>query len=565
MYFQILPRGFIYFFWFVSCIPVVCASGLGATSGYDATIVIDINDLKKKVNRNLFGISLAKLYRQQWRPPVDLTDRDLRQLVEELAPVFISLDNTQLGLPFYIDSTGKKSGRLSTQETLARMNIPRRGVAKQLLERVAQNKFYNKGQPPHKNYDDLLQYFQSLKSAPRFAVRIPVFFTDVQGIYRSLSHKLDPESGIDLIRYFNDPIDSKFGKARAKNGQEAPYDIQYIVLGNELWANNMWENLAIKDIAGQINSFSNKIRSVYPNIKIGINLLDDSYPHLFFKPGIEKNHKKLARYNHALFSEIKDNIDFVTFHVYGGLGGEDLNKPLDSTQWQYVLSQSFLKSRYNVPQKHASFVNKPDSGISIAIDEYSGPTSTLGGAVYNADYIIHLLENDYEYATGWSLGIMEPDNYFGIIGVNKKSGTDRYYRKPGFFSLKLFTHYMKGSLTGYNIDSPKYSTKKIKWDRYYDWPAEIDIPSLSMVSSRQDKTIYTIIVNRNIDKDIKTRIRLKGKTNGESARMFVLSGDSPNATQVHIIEKNLSVNGQLFDVVLSRHSVTAIEITLSQH
>jgi len=567
MHSQTLLRGFVRFFWLVlfASVFVVFASNAETRSEYNATIIIDSNDLKKAVNRNLFGISLAKLYRQQWRSPVDLTNPDLKLLLEELSPTFITLDNTQLGLPFYIDSTGKKSGRLSTQESLERMNIPQKGVAKQLLEKVARNKYYNRGQPPHKNYDDLLQYFQSLGSSPGFAVRIPVFFTDVQGVFRSLSYKLDPRSGTDLVRYFNDPADSKFGKSREKNGHKAPYNIQYVVLGNELWANNMWEGLTIKDIADQIKSFSNGIRAADPNIKLGINLLDDSYPHKFFKPDMEKKYKKLMDYNQAILEKIRDDIDFVTFHVYGGLATEDLNKPVKYTQWQYILSQSFFKTRYNVPQKLYSFVNNDDSKISIAIDEYSGPTSTLGGAVYNADYIVHMLKNNYEYATGWSLGIMEPDNHFGIIGVDKKSGRDSYYRKPGFFALKLFTRHMKGRLVGYSIDSPEYSTKKIKWERYFDWPAETNIPSLSMVASKQGEKIYAIIVNRNIRKDIKTRIILKGESSGGNARLFVLSGDSPDSTQVNIVEKDLDIDGKSISVVFSRHSVTAIEITPDRH
>jgi len=567
MYFRNLPHNCIHYLWLVSCISVfiIYASSSEATSGYDATIIINTNDFKKKVNRNLFGIALAKLHRQQWRPPVDLTNPNLKQLLEELSPTFITLDNTQLGLPFYIDSTGKQSERLSTQETLVRMNISRKGVAEELLGEIAKSEFYNKGQPPHKNYDDILQYFKSLKSAPEFAIRIPVFFTDVQGTFRSLDHKLAPETGVELIRYFNDPPDSKFGKLRAKNGQKAPYNIHYIVLGNELWANNMWEGLEIGDIADQIKSFSDEIKAIYPNIKLGVNFLDDVYPHRFFKPGVEKQHKKLINYNQALLAKIKDNIDFITFHVYGGLGAEDLNKPFSPVQWQYILSQNFLRSRYNLPEKYASFTKNSNPELLIAIDEYSGPTSTLGGAVYNADYLIHLLDNNYEYATGWSLGIMEPDNHFGIIGVRKTLGGNRYYRKPGFFALKLFTHYMKGRLTGYSIDSPGFSTNEIKWERYFNWPAEADIPSLSMVASRQGEKVYAIIVNRNIDKDIKTRIELEGAEKGWSARLFILSGSSLGSTQVEIVEKDLAVNNRLLNVVFNRHSVTAIEINLAHH
>ncbi|VAX11623.1 hypothetical protein MNBD_GAMMA26-21 [hydrothermal vent metagenome] len=563
VYLRILSAWAACFLWLVFYISfaIGSTSAIALSSPYDATIVIEGDKSIKKVNRNIFGISLAKLHRQQWRRPVDFNSPKLKMLLEELSPTFISLDNTQLGLPFYFESTGKKPKRLSTLTSLERINLPQTGSAKQLFYAAARDSNYNQGQPPHKNYDDLLQYFGSLGSSPSFAIRIPIFFTDVQGVYRSLSHKLSPASGVDLIRYLNDPTDSPFGKLREKNGHKEPYDVQYIVLGNELWSNYAWENMTIDAIAGQIKIFSKEIKAIYPNIKLGVNLVDDTYPHRFFKPNAKKTYEKLIAYNRLLLDKINSDIDFVTFHAYGALGTEDLNKPLSFTQWQYILSQSFFKSRYGVPRKHTSFVENNNRDISISIDEFSGPTSTLGGAVYNADYIIHMLENNYDYATGWSLGIMEPDNHFGIIGIDSTSGSESFYRKPNFFTLKLFTHHMKGDMVSYSINSPTYSTKAIAWENYYNWPAEIDIPSLSMVSSRLGDKFYVIIVNKNIALDINTNIVFNGVSIGGNVMLSILSGDSPNSTQVDMIERSQTVEGNSLDLVVKRHSVVAIEFT----
>ncbi len=556
MGFRLIFRGFICLCWFTS-FTVVCAAPSEFPLKPDATIVIKAESSIKEVNRDVFGIALAKLYRQQWRPRVDLQNPSLKALLDELAPTFITLDNTQLGLPFNMESVGEKSQRLSIRDSVERMNIVPQGAAKQLLSVVAHDHHYRHS--PHKNYDDLLQFFRSLENPPDFAIRIPIFFTDVQGVFRSLSHQLDPESGLELIQYLNDdPDESDYGKRREENGYKDPYNVKYIVLGNELWSNYMWEGLPIKDIARQIKVFSDGIRAKYPAIKLGVNLVDDSYPHKYLKPGAEKKYKKLMSYNQSLLAEIKENIDFVTFHVYGGLGTEDLNRPLNRSQWQYILSQSFFKSRYKVAQRHFSVVG---GDYPVAISEYGGPTSTLGGAVYNADYIIYMLENGYEYATGWSLGIMEPDNHFGIIGVDSKSGGERYYRKPNFYTLKLFTHYMKGELVNYTVNSPKYDTPAIKWERYYDWPAETGIPSLSMVASRSEEKIYAIVVNRNIDSDIRSLVEIDGVSSGWTARLFTLSGDAPDTTQVEFVERTQLVKDKSLELIFKKHSVTAIEFT----
>jgi alpha-L-arabinofuranosidase len=116
-------------------------------------------------------------------------------------------------------------------------------------------------------------------------------------------------------------------------------------------------------------------------------------------------------------------------------------------------------------------------------------------------------------------------------------------------------------MVSYNIDSPTYSTKAIAWEKYYDWPEEKDIPSLSIVSSRQDNRIYAIIVNRNIEQDINVKIVVNGIGVVENVKLSILTGNSLDSTQVEMIERSQTIESNSLDLVLKRHSVVAIEFS----
>lgn len=538
---------------------------LAPDKGDKSFIYINAKNKIKDVNKNLFGISLPRISRLTWRTPVDLSDPALISLLNELKPYFITIDNTQLGLPFYPESTGKFTERLGILKTFEKINITQNEQGKILYKKAKNNEFYNKNQPPHNNYDDLISFFEQLDLIPNFSLRIPVFFTDAGGEFASLKIMLDPKTGADLVHYLNDGSTTELGILRKKNGRALPYNIKYFVLGNELWVPNNWHDLSIDQISSQLTAFAKAMKQADPTIKVGINLLDDVYPHSFFKPDTATKYKNLLDFNSNILKAVKNEIDFVTFHEYSAMVGKDgKSVPLNKKQWEYIMAQNHLNLKYNTAQKHREIVDKYNDKLKIAVDEYNGPLNTLGGALYNADYIIHLLNNNYTFASRWSLGLMEPTNDFGLIKVSVTGNMPKYTKKPGFYVFKMFTNYFGDSIVETNTESSTFETKTIEWERYFNWPAEKNIPSIQAIASVKDNKLYLMVINRELKKEIEINIKINNFVPIRHAKVYSLDGPSIDSTNekskdnVHIKESTIDYTAISFTYSFKKHSVTVI-------
>lgn len=73
--------------------------------------------------------------------------------------------------------------------------------------------------------------------------------------------ELDPyiQDALDLIEFANGPADSTWGGKRAAMGHPAPFNLEYLGIGNEQWG---------EDYFARYNQFDRAIRKKYPKIKL---------------------------------------------------------------------------------------------------------------------------------------------------------------------------------------------------------------------------------------------------------------------------------------------------------
>ncbi len=533
-----------------------------ATNG----ITINTGKIVRPVNRSLFGVALEANCKEQWTKPLDFNDPELKDLITELAPTVISIDNSMLpGLPFYPENTGEYSKRLSIIKTLERMEITRNPIGTQIYTEVLKEPQYYDN-PQHKNYDDLLQFIEGLSLDVDIAIRIPIIFTNQRENFRDMKLNIDPQTGADLVQYLNGPETTPLGRLRASNGHPEPYNVKHIVLGNELWSNHDFGGLGLEQIISQYNLFAEAMKQADPTVELGINLVDDAYPHEFFLPGISVYYSERIQYNDKILKEVADNIDFVTFHVYGGVSEElDLSavQPTDE-EWKYIMAQNYLKGKYSVAEKHRGIVDKYNPNLKIAVDEYCGPSTSLGGALYNAEYLIYMLHKDYMFATAWDMGIMF-DKMFGLVRVDEVNGKLNFVKRPNYYSLKMFTRYFGDLIVESNVvDSSTFDTLGVA-NRYFNWPAETYIPSLTAIATTRGNKLYLMVINRELNNDLEESIRLIDFQPKKTAKVYTLSGPSINATNekisnaVTIKETAINDASSLFKYNFSKHSITVIE------
>jgi alpha-N-arabinofuranosidase len=555
------------------CATIACSGEPVNKDNPGAVIHVNAEKSIKTINENMFGVSIGKMYRAQWKKPADLNDKNLLNLINELSPGFINIQNTMLGLPFYLETTGKYRTRLSYINTLDRLGISREALGEEAYKKIKSESIYNR--PTNKNYDDLLQFFQLAEKKPNYSIRLPTIFTTLLdpdsygGLdLAKLKINLDPKTGADLVHYLNDPETTELGALRKKNGHPEPYDVKHFILGNELWV-NYEKGLSIEQIASQHIAFYLAMKAADPTVMIGHNLMNDAYPYRYFKDGALKKYKKLFDYNESVLNHIKGHVDFVTFHDYG-YGVKNNGAKVDilsDDEWRYVMGYNHMKAEYGQVDMHRKTILKHNKNTKVVIDEFSGPVGSLGGAIYIADYIIYLLNSGYDiFLANWTLGIMEPHTKWGLIRV-WENNDKRPVRRPNFFALKMFTNYFGTEIIKTDLIAPTYDTKPVKWAQYFDWPEERNIPVLNVIASTKGDSLYLMVINRETEKDIRTDINLNGFVPESRARVYVLNGPSMNAgnedhsDNVKIIESTIDNASAYFNHTFEKHSVTVIEFS----
>ena len=99
---------------------------------------------------------------------------------------------------------------------------------------------------------------------------------------------------------------------------------------------------------------------------------------------------------------------------------------------------------------------------------------------------------------------------------------------------------------------------------------DTNIPYLSVTTScsSDNKTIYLMVTNKNLEQDIHTEIILKNFTTDGLARIYTLwsnqidsTNEKPPHNKVRIHESEIIFDGNILKTSFKKHSLTAIEIT----
>lgn len=541
---------------------------LVASQPIQAQSVININAANtiKPVNRSIFGVSVPALYRNKHGHKVDLQSAELTNLLNELQPTVVNIQNTSLGVPFFSESTGPYSQRISLIDSVKKMNMQSDPVGRDFVNRYQGHPVTQK--PTEQNYDDLLGFLETLQLNPDVAIRVPTIFTSLESPWSAMKVNIDPQTGANLVHYLNDPVTTQWGQLRSANGHPAPYNVKKFVLGNEYW-NNVAMGLGFDQIVSQHNLFAAAMKQADPDIEIGFNLIDEEYPRNLFKPQVLSSAGALLNYNSYILNGIKGHTDFVTVHSYTDYGlvtdGGSIVE-LSHDNWNYILSQVHLKRKYDNVGTLRSLIDQYNPAIKLAVDEYSGPLATLGSAIYITDYIMYLLEEDIDYAAHWNLGLFEPFTFFGSLKSVDVQGGSRYSPRPIFHAMKMFTSKVKGQIVENNIQSLEYNIGDVSVSKLMNWPADEKIPSLHALTVLDNETLIVMVVNRNVSSVVEGQITIQGFAPKQVANVTTLNANSLNAhndsnpSNVTLLESQISNAGNGFIYFFPAHSVTLFEL-----
>lgn len=112
-------------------------------------------------------------------------------------------------------------------------------------------------------YHEMLQMCEDMGAAPLFVVNIGIWHGGYQP-YDSIDEYV--QSALDAIEYANGGVNTQYGALRAENGHPAPFNLQYLEVGNE----NYQPDAASQSdhYAERYAQFYKAVKAKYPNIQI---------------------------------------------------------------------------------------------------------------------------------------------------------------------------------------------------------------------------------------------------------------------------------------------------------
>ncbi len=114
-------------------------------------------------------------------------------------------------------------------------------------------------------FHEYLQLAEDLGAKPLFVVNVGIWHGGCDPY-----DKIDSwiQECLDALEYANGPVTSKYGKMRAENGHPAPFNLEFIEIGNENYNFHMDNNTDQSDhYPERYIQFYNAIKAKYPNVK----------------------------------------------------------------------------------------------------------------------------------------------------------------------------------------------------------------------------------------------------------------------------------------------------------
>jgi alpha-L-arabinofuranosidase len=283
-------------------------------------------------------------------------------------------------------------------------------------------------------------------------------------------------------------------------------------LGNELWGN--W-NLGYPtkgQLAQRTLDFSKAIRAVDPTARL---IATGGDPEVFHD------------WNAIQLTNPPGTFDYLSTHFVVGTG----NVKLRNATPEFVQAAAFalpveLDRKLHDDQQQIDSTPGYASRAHIAFTEWlfigdrrNAPNFTnTGGAIVTGGFLNMLMRNAAIVPISDMTGIME------FAGIWKKRS--QVYATPAYYAFKMYAGADAAQPVAVTADSGSYSVRQ-GVDRL---PEIASAPYLDVAAalSADGRTLTLFCVNRSVDTDIATRIRVNGFAPARSAKVQLLSSDAPS-------------------------------------
>jgi alpha-L-arabinofuranosidase len=359
------------------------------------------------------------------------------------------------------------------------------------------------------------------------------------------------------VEYCNGTGTTYWANLRRKNGHEAPYNVRYWGLGNELYGGWQLGAMAAADYVQKAREFSKVMKLTDPSIELiscGQNGWDD--------------------WDRVVIEGLASIVDYHSIHIYTGHPDYYRNvfEPHQAERAIRVCSAFIEEARYN------QRITKP---IGIAYDEWN-----VWYKARTAEHRRTGIEEQYDLSD--ALAIATYLNIFirecqrvpianlaqmvnAIAPIFTSAGG--LFLQTIYHPLRLYAEHSRSLAL-----DPTVVCGTIELAPDHDFPpraqrvADLGPFKLLDVSATRDesgKAVTVGIVNRHREDAVTTTLELPAGTSIRSAELAEVSGDDPYAVNsfeqpdvVVVREHQLTADGSSLELRLPAHSVTVVRLTL---
>ena len=351
------------------------------------------------------------------------------------------------------------------------------------------------------------------------------------------------------VEYTNGTKDTAWVRQRKKNGRDAPWNVKYWALGNEI--DGPWQ-LGHKN-AEEYSKFAleaaKAMRAVDPSIKLVAS-------------GSSNYGADWIGWNRTVLQSLRNQIDYIAIHTYIANRENDFERYLGG--WQLTVDRYIDTTAALIREVRSAANARP---IYIAYDEWN---------VWYRTGNREKLEEIYNFEDALAMGVFF-NSFFRHADVVKMANLaqmvnviapimtnkDGLFLQPTFFPLVEFSRQRENTALDVWVTSPTYKIQ--------NRPQEIQYLDVSASHNRQTGELFVNVLNRSKDRDLATRVESQAAPMTGDVAVWELNHPDLKAThtfgddrKVRPSTRNIkvAVEGGGFTYTFPAHSLTILKVKL---
>lgn len=341
------------------------------------------------------------------------------------------------------------------------------------------------------------------------------------------------------VEYCNGEPGTYYADLRVKYGNEKPFNVKYVGLGNEIDGPWQMGQKSAEDYCKFALEAGKLISLLDKNIKLvasGASL---------YRPGNE-----WVNWNDYVLEQMVGKIDYISVHRYAteALPGGRQNRNFSDLMCLGLDIDEKIETTHALIKK-AMVKSGSARPVYISFDEYSGGFGGLSSALLLAQHLNSFIRH---------ADIVKMANLTMITSLvgNNPEGD---FKNSNFYTFGLYSHNALGTSLDVYTKCDSYDNEVFKNIPFLDVTAVLNEPA---------KKVIINVVNRHETKSIETNIDLQTGEYTGKATVNLINADKTDARNtkdeqpIQIITEQLTFKGNTIKHSFPAHSFTQLEISL---